>query len=173
MWPRTMGLPISGSCPRIPRPRSCPLGIPTNQGILRGLAQRCGRALARLKTRAVVGVDTALAQVQTILKTVKEHHLFAKGTQAKRQVLTRLLTEVGQLGRPDTLVGGGARRASRPGDSQRDHHPAHHARGGQAPHPTDRAVDHDGRRSQRQNRACRCDAGAGDRAPQGREGRRV
>jgi hypothetical protein len=45
----------------------------------------------------VVGVETALAQVQTILRTVKEHHLFAKGKQAKRQVLTRLLTEVGQL----------------------------------------------------------------------------
>jgi hypothetical protein len=53
--------------------------------------------LATLKTRAVVGVDPALAQVQTILRTVKEHHLFAKGKQAKRQVLTRLLTEVGQL----------------------------------------------------------------------------
>jgi hypothetical protein len=44
-----------------------------------------------------LGFDTALAQVQTILRTVKEHHLFAQGTQAKRQVLTRLLTEVGQL----------------------------------------------------------------------------
>jgi hypothetical protein len=74
-----------------------PLGYPNEPGILRGWAQRCGRALAKLKTRAVVGVDAALAQVQTILKTVKEHHLFAKGTQAKRQVLTRLLTEVGQL----------------------------------------------------------------------------
>src|ERR671923_2680203 len=74
-----------------------PIGYPNEPGILRGLAQRCGRALAKLKTRAVVGVETALAQVQTILRTVKEHHLFAKGTQAKRQVLTRLLTEVGQL----------------------------------------------------------------------------
>src|SRR5262245_44916644 len=74
-----------------------PIGYPNEPGILRGLAQRCGRALARLKTRAVVGVDTALAQVQTILRTVKEHHLFAKGKQAKRQVLTRLLTEAGQL----------------------------------------------------------------------------
>jgi hypothetical protein len=61
------------------------------------MAQRCGRALAKLKTRAVVGVDPALAQVQTILRTVKEHHLFAKGQEEKRQVLTRLLTEVGQL----------------------------------------------------------------------------
>ena len=51
----------------------------------------------KLKTRAVVGVDAALAQVQTILRTVKEHHLFAKGKQEKRQVLTRLLTEVGQV----------------------------------------------------------------------------
>src|SRR5712692_1666026 len=73
------------------------IGYPNEPGILRGWAQRCGRALVKLKTRAVVGVDPALAQVQTILRTVKEHHLFAKGTQAKRQVLTRLLTEVGQL----------------------------------------------------------------------------
>jgi hypothetical protein len=74
-----------------------PIGYPNEPGILRGWAQRCGRALAKLKTRAVVGVEPALAQVQTILKTVKEHHLFAKGKQEKRRVLTRLLTEVGQL----------------------------------------------------------------------------
>jgi hypothetical protein len=74
-----------------------PIGYPNEPGILRGIAQRCGRALAKLKTRAVVGVETARAQVQTILKTVKEHPLFAKSPTAKRQVLTRLLTEVGQL----------------------------------------------------------------------------
>jgi hypothetical protein len=74
-----------------------PIGYPNEPGILRGLAQRCGRALTKLKTRAVVGVETALAQVQTILRTVKEHHLFAKDKQTKRQVLTRLLTEVGAL----------------------------------------------------------------------------
>ena len=74
-----------------------PIGYPNEPGIIRGWAQRCGRALTNLKTHAVVGVDTALAQVQTILRTVKEHHLFTKSKQAKRQVLTRLLTEVGQL----------------------------------------------------------------------------
>ena len=74
-----------------------PIGYPNAPGILRGLAQRCGRALAKLKARAVLGVDPALAQVQTILKTVKEHPLFAKSPAAKRQGLTRLLTEVGQL----------------------------------------------------------------------------
>jgi hypothetical protein len=89
-----------------------PIGYPNEPGILRGWAQRCGRALAKLKTRAVVGVDAALAQVQTILRTVKEHHLFAKGKQAKRQVLTRLLTEVGQLVVQTRLLvqGLGARR---------------------------------------------------------------
>ncbi len=74
-----------------------PIGYPNEPGILRGVAQRCGRALAKLKTRGAVGVDAALEQVQTILRSVKEHHLFAKGKQEKRQVLTRLLTEVGQL----------------------------------------------------------------------------
>jgi hypothetical protein len=74
-----------------------PIGYPNEPGILRGWAQRCGRALTKLKTRAVLEVDTALAQVQTILRTVKEHHLFVKSRAAKRQVLTRLLTEVGQL----------------------------------------------------------------------------
>jgi hypothetical protein len=74
-----------------------PIGYPNEPGIVRGWAQRCGRALAKLKTRVGLGVDTALAQVQTILRTVKAHHLLAQGQQAKRQVLTRLLTEVGQL----------------------------------------------------------------------------
>ena len=74
-----------------------PIGYPNEPGILRGVAQRCGRALAQLKKSGVYGVDTALAQVETILRSVKEHHLFAKGKADKRQVLTRLLTEVGQL----------------------------------------------------------------------------
>jgi hypothetical protein len=74
-----------------------PIGYPNEPGILRGLAQRCGRALVQLKKHGVYGVDAALAQVQTILRSVKEHHLFAKGKTEKRQVLTRLLTEVGQL----------------------------------------------------------------------------
>jgi hypothetical protein len=74
-----------------------PIGSPNEPGILRGWAQRCGRALEQRKRRGVWGVDTALDQVRTILRSVKEHHLFAKGKGAKQQVLTRLLTEVGQL----------------------------------------------------------------------------
>jgi hypothetical protein len=74
-----------------------PIGDPNEPGILRGLAQRCGRALRQLKQRGVWGLDTALAQVQTVLRSVKEHHLFTQGKAEKRQVLTRILREVGQL----------------------------------------------------------------------------
>ena len=74
-----------------------PIGYPNEPGILRGLAQRCGRALKKLEARGVLGVEAAVEQVETILRTVKEHHLFTKGKWEKHQVLTRLLTEVGQL----------------------------------------------------------------------------
>lgn len=74
-----------------------PLGYPNEPGILRGLAQRCGRALYRLKQRGVWGLDTALTRVQTILRSVKEHHLFTPGKAEKREVLTRILRDVGQL----------------------------------------------------------------------------
>jgi hypothetical protein len=73
-----------------------PIGYPNEPGILRGLAQRCGRALRQLKKRGVWGLDTALAQVQTVLRSVKEPHLFTQGKAAKREVLTRILREVGQ-----------------------------------------------------------------------------
>jgi hypothetical protein len=74
-----------------------PMGYPNEPGIFRGGAQCGGRALVQRNTRAGVGVETALAHVQTILRTVKEPQLFAKGQQATRPVLTRLRTEVGQV----------------------------------------------------------------------------
>jgi hypothetical protein len=73
------------------------IGYPNEPGILRGLAQRCGRALAQLKKRGVQGLEAALEQVQTILRSVKEHHLFTQGKAQKREVLTRILTEMGAL----------------------------------------------------------------------------
>jgi hypothetical protein len=73
------------------------MGYPNEPGILRGLAQRCGRALMRLKKRGIQGLDAALEQTETILRSVKAHHLFTKGKTEKREVLTRILTEVGRL----------------------------------------------------------------------------
>jgi hypothetical protein len=74
-----------------------PIGYPNEPGILRGLAQRCGRALTQLAKRGVQGLSRAQKQVQTILRSVKEHHLFTQGKADKREVLTRILTEVGEL----------------------------------------------------------------------------
>jgi hypothetical protein len=74
-----------------------PIGYPNEPGILRGLAQRCGRALRQLTKRGVQGLDGALEQVQTIVRSVKEHHLFTASQGQKRQVLTRILREVGAL----------------------------------------------------------------------------
>ena len=74
-----------------------PLGYPNEPGILRGLAQRCGRALTQLAKRGMCGLDRAQEQVRTILRSVKEHHLFTAGKADKREVLTRILTEVGAL----------------------------------------------------------------------------
>jgi hypothetical protein len=53
--------------------------------------------LTQLKKRGVQGLDSALEQVQTILRSVKEHHLFTTGKAEKRQVLTCRLREVGEL----------------------------------------------------------------------------
>lgn len=74
-----------------------PIGYPNEPGILRGLAQRCGRALTQLAKRGICGLDTAQEQVQTILHAVKAHHLFTTGKADKRAVLTRILREVGAL----------------------------------------------------------------------------
>jgi hypothetical protein len=74
-----------------------PIGYPNEPGILRGLAQRCGRALTQMHKRGIQGLDSALNQVQTILRSVKEHHLFTSGKADKRQVLIRILREVGEL----------------------------------------------------------------------------
>lgn len=74
-----------------------PIGYPNEPGILRGLAQRVGRALMQMKKRGVQGLDGALDQVETILRSVKGHHLFTKGKAEKREVLTRIWREVGEL----------------------------------------------------------------------------
>jgi hypothetical protein len=74
-----------------------PIGYPNEPGSLRGLAQRCGRALIQLQKRGIQGLKVPLEQVETILRSVKEQHLFTKAREEKRTVLTRILTEVGDL----------------------------------------------------------------------------
>jgi hypothetical protein len=92
-----LGFVDAGSLSADTTAQELPIGYPNEPGILRGLAQRCGRALERLKQRGMAGLEGALDQVQTILRSVKEHHLFTRDKADKRQVLMRILREVGAL----------------------------------------------------------------------------
>jgi hypothetical protein len=74
-----------------------PIGYPNEPGILRGLAQRCGRALVNLQKKGVQDVHEALDKVQTVLTSVKEYHLFAKGKDEKQRILSRLVEETREL----------------------------------------------------------------------------
>ena len=74
-----------------------PIGYPNEPGILRGIAQRCLRAVEQLGKQGVSGVEQAVEQAKEVLRSVKEHHLFAKGKEAKQQVLERIMTETEQL----------------------------------------------------------------------------
>jgi hypothetical protein len=74
-----------------------PIGYPNEPGILRGLAQRCGRALVNLKKKGVEAVQDSLDKVQSVLRGVKEYHLFAKGKEEKQRILGRLVEESREL----------------------------------------------------------------------------
>ena len=86
---------------------------PNATGILRGWAQRCGRALVKLKTRAVVGVAPALAQVQTILRPSKNTICLPRHP-GQAPSLDALAHRGRPVGRADTRAGAEAGRASRP-----------------------------------------------------------
>ena len=70
-----------------------PLGYPHEAGILRGLAQRCLRAAARIGSAATAAVAAVTAAGQQVLRSVKEYHLFAKSQATKQETLKRLLGE--------------------------------------------------------------------------------
>lgn len=74
-----------------------PMGSPNEPGIVRGLAQRCGRALTQLATRGIGGRERAHEQGHTIVRMVKDHQLFTQSKADTRAVLTRILRAVGAL----------------------------------------------------------------------------
>lgn len=81
-----------------------PIGYPNEPGILRGIAQRCLRALGNLKRKGVQGVESAMEQAKTIVRSVKEHHLFAKAKEEKQQILARIIEETKHLTEQTTQV---------------------------------------------------------------------
>ncbi len=81
-----------------------PIGYPNETGILRGMVQRCLRALGNLKKKGVQGVEPAIEQAKTVIRSVKEHHLFAKSKEEKQQILTRIIEETEHLMEQTTQV---------------------------------------------------------------------
>jgi len=74
-----------------------PIGYPHEPGMLRGLAQRCGRALTPLAKRGMCGLARGQEQGQTRWRSIQAHPLFTTGKADTRAVLTRILQEVGAL----------------------------------------------------------------------------
>jgi hypothetical protein len=70
-----------------------PLGYPNEPGILRGLAQRCLRALVRLSPKGVAAAEETIQQAKAVLKSVKEYHLFTKQKKGKDLLLRRLIEQ--------------------------------------------------------------------------------
>ena len=95
------------------------IGYPNEPGILKGLAERVGRALKKLKQRGVEGAKAGIKQTREMIKKVKEHHLFAKTKEEKTRLL-RLLVEQAEvlleqtrsvIGRVSARCGGFKQRA--------------------------------------------------------------
>lgn len=73
------------------------IGYPNEPGILKGLAERCARALRKLQKRGVEGAAEALEKTKEIYRLVKEHHLFAAGKEAKEKLLEQMMRRTREL----------------------------------------------------------------------------
>jgi hypothetical protein len=73
------------------------IGYPHEPGILKGLAQRCERALVKLKKRGVKLAQAGIEKSKEIYRQVKQHHLFAKTTEQRREVLQLIVTQTEAL----------------------------------------------------------------------------
>jgi hypothetical protein len=75
------------------------IGYPNEPGILRGIAQRCWRALVKLKNKGQEGIDPGIEQAKEVLRKVKEYHLFAreKVKEEKNQAVRALVEQTQEL----------------------------------------------------------------------------
>jgi hypothetical protein len=69
------------------------IGHPHEAGILKGIAQRCLRALVKLKKRGVDTTKAAIEQAKGVLRSVKDYYLFAKSKEEKDESLKRIMQE--------------------------------------------------------------------------------
>lgn len=73
------------------------IGYPNEPGIIRGLAERCQRALKKLKQRGVRGCQEGIKTAKEIYRKVKEHHLWAKTKEQRRRVLKQIVAHAERL----------------------------------------------------------------------------
>ena len=69
------------------------IGYPHEPGILKGLAERIERALKKLKARGVWAAKAGIKQAQEVYRSVKRHHLFAKTTAEKKELLAEIVEQ--------------------------------------------------------------------------------
>jgi hypothetical protein len=67
------------------------IGYPHEPGILKGLAERCERALKKLKKRGVKLAGEGIETIKEIYRKVRHHHLFAKTTEERREILRQIV----------------------------------------------------------------------------------
>ncbi len=74
-----------------------PIGYPHEAGILKGLAERCSRALEKLKGKGKRGLKKAQELGQAIVFKAKEYHLFAKTKERKDAILRTMVRQTRKL----------------------------------------------------------------------------
>lgn len=74
-----------------------PIGYPNEPGILKGLSQRCLRALLKLRKKGVSYVKEGVEQAKQLIKQVKQYHLFAKTKEEKDHLLKLLVRQSEKL----------------------------------------------------------------------------
>lgn len=74
-----------------------PIGYPHEAGILKGLAERCARAIEKLKGKGKRGFKKAQEYCQAIIYKAKEYHLFAKTKERKDAILRSMVSQTRKL----------------------------------------------------------------------------
>jgi hypothetical protein len=74
-----------------------PIGYPHEAGILKGLAERCSRAIEKLKGKGKRGFKKAQECCQAIIYKAKEYHLFAKTKERKDAILRTMVSQTRKL----------------------------------------------------------------------------
>lgn len=81
-----------------------PIGYPNEPGILKGIAQRCLRAFGKLKKGTIIVATEIVEKAKTVLKLVKEHHLFAKTIEEKQELLNKIIGQTEDLMKSSTQI---------------------------------------------------------------------